>query len=302
MKRMQTLLLVVLPLLCQPLAAQESKLLRWKFREGEKLTLTCTQTIDTKRTVQGRSAQMSMILTSQMDWTVNSVDAKGNAKIAQSFRRLTAKLNAANGSSITFDSGSKIKPTGLAKDVAERLIPLIGKEFTVGMTTRGEITDVKLSEELEEAIEDAAGAKEARADLFSKQGITDLMKQFAIKLPEKAVAKGAKWATKHKTSLPIGKLQLENKFTYQGASVVAGRSVLQIGLASDVKVATPAKRTKLKKFENRGTIQFDEIRGRLAKATSKQSIVATTKLRDAVIEIQMSTVITTELKKRDAKK
>ena len=276
----------------------ETKLLRWKFREGEQLTLICTQTIDTRRTVKGQSAEMSMILTSEMDWRVKSVAKNGNADIVQSFRRLSAKLSTAKGSSITFDSAAKIKPTGLAKDVAEKLLPLIGKEFTVAMTSRGSITKVTLSDELSEAIEEAAGTKGPRTELFTAAGISDLMKQFAVQLPEKPIAKGGKWTTKHSAKLPIGRLQLANQFEYQGPQVVNGRPVLKIGLSSQVKVATPSKRTKLRKYEHTGTIQFDEVFGRLVTATSKQTITATTRLRDVIIEVQLKTTINTRLKKK----
>ena len=80
--------LVVAALWIVPAAdASAQTTLRYKFKEGDTLKYTIVQKIKMTMNILGKTIEMSMDQTSEVVWSITSVDDNGNAKIAVKFGR-----------------------------------------------------------------------------------------------------------------------------------------------------------------------------------------------------------------------
>ena len=83
-----------------------------------------------------------------MTWDVQGVDEKtGEAVIKQKFDRVKMKMTTPVGG-FEYDSKSEAAPTGLGAMIAPMYKAMTKGEFEITMTSRGEVKDVKIPEEV----------------------------------------------------------------------------------------------------------------------------------------------------------
>jgi hypothetical protein len=275
-------------------AALADTLLRWKFAEGEQLQVTVDQHTVTEATGAGKPTGVDITMQMRMGWTVDSVEPDGTAQITQRFERFAVTMKSGEAEPIEYASDSEAKPSGAAADIAAAVGPVIGADFTVTMTERGAISDVKLS--------DAASAAFASVDspalkqMFSVAGISQLLRQAAVECPEQALAPGGNWSVELTTPSPLGTLKQNRTYTLIEQEVVAGNTLERINITGQLEIEPNEKapsKLKLLDQELTGTMTFDAGAGRLLSSDSKQKLTTERPYREFKIKVETTTETTT---------
>ena len=280
-KRFALFLFVVLALTSSPATAQ--KLLRWRLKPGERIHVRLSQKMDTEATIQGTVLKSSVDMWMAMKWDVLRVDDRGIIEMTQSIERMKMSVASPGVELVTYDSASPQEPTGPAKSIAAGIQPLMGVKFIQSMNNRGEIVDVRLSQDAAAAL-DAAPSGAQLKEMFSQDGLKSLVNQAAAVLPEKAVRPGDTWQGQSETKSPAGDLKMDINYTYHGTVQRRGRTLEKIGV--DLKVSFPeganplGLRVRVKEQQNTGFLYFDAKAGRFVETQLVQKMTLETALGD----------------------
>jgi hypothetical protein len=276
--------------LCAASSAHGEQLLRWKLKAGQALQVELTQKSELETTVAGKPLKMNVEMLMGLAWQVEAVDEQGIARVAQSFTRLKLKLDAPRQDPIEYDSSAQTKPTGPAKDVADALGPLIGARIFVSLNDRGEIVDVKPSDEAAKLLDSPAAAR--LKETFSKDGLTDLLKQSAAVLPEKAVEPGATWTVPAASQSPLGPIKLTHKYTYVGSEVRSGRPLEKISVETKLELQEAKGKLKLIEQKQSGLLFFDAQAGRFVETQIDQELTTEAPYRDTTVRAKATSALT----------
>jgi hypothetical protein len=273
--------------------AQEA--LRWKFTAGERLQVSFLQSANTETVGAGARTTIAILMGMEMTWRVDDVAADGTATMSQSFDRLTMSMKTGDVAAVDYDSATE--PTSPpAKEIAAAVGPLIGPTFHLKMSSRGEVLDVKLSEAAQKAV--AANTREGLKAFFSAEGISRVLRQSVVVLPEQPLAAGDMWTSTSDVESPLGMLQQVSAYTYVGASERDGRMLQQITVDSKLQVDPMAARAKttIKSQAQTGELWFDQEVGRLVNGHVQQKLTTVRPYRDTQIEVRSTSKLTTVIK------
>lgn len=276
--------------------ANADTLLRWKFAAREQLRVTVDQHTVTETTGAGKPTGIDIKMQLQMAWAVDSVDADGTAKITQIFDRFVIAMKSGTSETIEYDSDSEIKPSGSAADIAAAVEPVIGVEFVVTVTNRGAITAVELSEAATEAF--ASVKSPALKQLFSAEGISQLLGQSAVELPEEAVMPASHWKAELSTQSPLGTLEQAKTYTVAAPEEIDGKTLQKIDITGQLNIkATEPSSSKLKLVDQElsGVLKFDAEAGRLVRSESKQMLITERPYREFKIRVTTTAITTTTI-------
>lgn len=197
--------------------------LRWKFTVGQKLDYNMVQEMNMSA-AGGPIGQMNTTMRQEMNmtWDVQGVDAKsGEAVIKQKFDRVKMKMTTPVGG-FEYDSKSEAAPTGLGAMIAPMYKAMTQGEFEITMTSRGEVKDVKVPEEVLAALK-ASPAAASMGDIATADGFKKMISQGALVLPENPPKQGDTWSTKIEMNNPaVGKQTVETTYTYIGTKEIDG--------------------------------------------------------------------------------
>jgi hypothetical protein len=235
------------------------------------------------------SADMAMV----MRWVVERVDPNGDSHMRQAIRRLKMELQTPGSEPISYDSGSPDVPQGMAAKLAKSIQPMVGIEFLQTMSARGEIIDVRLSDEARQQLAQLPDGAQLE-QLFSKEGIQSLLHQAATVLPAEPLKPGDRWTGTSRSQSPVGSLVLNNEYTYRGAVQVEGRTLDRIDVNMLVSVDTSQNNVlgvdiQITDQTNRGVMYFDAQAGRFADTVLNQEMTLVTKLGGQQHEQQLET-------------
>ncbi len=292
-------------LLGSPRAAAAETLLRWKLQPGEQFALHVTHHSDLETDVKGKRVATTVDMLLEMHWQIEAVDENSVARIKQTIRRMRLKMDAPSVGSIEFDSAADAPAQGEAKDIAAGVKPLIGAAVTLGLDARGKIVDVELPDETLAALKAAPAGNRLR-DLFTKEGLAEMLGQSFVVLPEAAVEKGFSWTEPSENNSPLGQLKQQHKFTYEGSEDRDGRSLEKIAVASTIELAEPKEdavaKLALKEQVQTGVLYFNAEAGRFVDGRISQSLATEKRLRDIVIRAKVKTTIDVRLESFEAEK
>ncbi|MGD9633774.1 MAG: DUF6263 family protein [Pirellulales bacterium] len=235
--------------------------IRWKFTAGEVLDFSMDQ--DMNMNIQaGPAAQMTTTAeqTMNMSWNIKSVDDAGNAEIEQRFKRIQLKMTVPGGQGLVYDTDSTEPAVGMAAMIAPTMEAMTAGSFTFKMTPRGEISDVKFSEELQKAIKGGPGGEAAGAEQFKS-----MVSQVAFVLPENAPKPGETWKTTVTVNNPAGGNQtVDTTYTFDGTREADGTTFAVIKPSMNMQLAkNPMMEMKMKEQKTDGEVLFDLKAGRL---------------------------------------
>jgi len=289
-------LVLVLITLCFPLAASAETLLRWKFAAGEQWQVSVDQRTTTETTGAGKPTGIDITLQMVMTWKINSVDDQGTAQIIQRIERFAVTMKSGTAEPIEYASDSEKKPSGPAADIAAAVAPVVGAEFTVTITGRGAIRDVKLSESTAAAF--AAIDSQAFGKMFSPEGIARLLSQAAVEFPEAAIDSGGNWSATSSEPSRLGTLVQERTYTLAEPQELAGKQLERIDIAGTLEIkpsdASPSE-LKLLAQSLAGTMLFDLEAGRLSKSESTQKLTTERPYREFKIKVETTASTTTTI-------
>lgn len=267
--------LVVCLVLAASTAASAQERLRWKFEKGKTTKYQVAQNMDIKMSVMGQNIDSKMNQTMDMGWTVESVADDGTATLRQQITRVQMTMNSPF-FNVEYDSDKEEQPEDpVGGQLAQVFEAMVGKDFTLKMTSRGDVSDVELPDDLKEALEGAGGGALPGGAGFNAESLKQLVSQSSVAFPAEPVSKGKQWDTQTEAKLPFGTMKLDNKFTYQGPEQRGGKSLHKIALKPKIAIeAAPDAQVQLavKSQEANGTIYFDNREGRIAESTMKQKM------------------------------
>ncbi len=267
--------------------AHAEMLLRWKFKQGDQFQVTVDQHTVTEATGAGKPQGIDIKLQLQMSWTVASVADDETAQVMQRFDRFSVTMRSGSAAPIKYDSESDGKPEASAANIAAAVSPVIGAEFAVTMTSRGAIQDVKLSD----AAREAFGSVESPAlrQLFSAEGITQLLMQAAVELPEQEVKADSKWAATFTTQTALGTLKQARTYTVASPESVDGKQLERINISGQLTIEDSEQapnRSQLIDQDLTGTMLFNGEAGHLAHSQSLQKLTTQRPYREFKINVQ----------------
>ena len=271
--RFGTLVVLAASTLGTGTTVQAQATLRWKFKEGEKLSYA-TETVQKQAfNVNGMDVETTMNQTMEMSWSVQTVQ-DGKAAIVQKFDRVRQKMESLFGS-YDYDSKDGKPPEGpIGEIVGPMLDAMAGAEFRFSMDGQGDISDVKLAEKLVTALRNNPAAAQMGA-MFSEEGLKNMVQQSAATFPKEALTKGKSWNKKVELKLPFGKMTMDNTFTYQGPETRNGAALEKIELKAALSIEPDPNAPidlKIKSSDVKGAIYFDNVAGHVVETTTNQKM------------------------------
>jgi len=281
-------------------AARAEDPLRWKFKQGEKLNYKMVQ--DMKMSAAGGPIpQMNTTMKQEMDmtWDVQGVDEKtGEAVIRQKFDQVKMKMTTPVGG-FEYDSKSQEAPTGLGAMIAPMYKAMTEGDFEITMTSRGEVKDVKVPEQVLTALKNSPGAA-AMGDIATPDGFKKMISQGALVLPKDAPKQGESWTTKVEMKNPaVGKQTVETTYRYEGTKDIKGTkyAVIKPQLKMDFE-SKPAEgegqpqqpapqqqmQMKIKDQSSDGEVLFNIAAGRLHSTSLQQKVTIEANVGGQAIE------------------
>jgi hypothetical protein len=281
---------LVIPTMAEPL--------RWKLKTGEELVAKIEQKSEVASTLGGAAPTvMTLEAGLEMTWKVTHVDEQGAADITQRFQRLRMKLEMPKSGAISYDTASQTKPAGDAKMIATAIGPLLDAEVKLTLSPGGEITSVELGETAQKVVEGLDAASPLKA-LLSKEGLSNILKQSLVVLPEKEVKSGDSWQREASLSTALGKFKQTTTFKLQ-PSDDASSDVARIESNSELELEQPGKgKATLKQQQQKGVILFDQTAGRLRSAEVEQELVTASSLKDTPIQVRLTSTLKMTLEKK----
>jgi hypothetical protein len=278
------------------LAAEVQTTLRWKFKEGEKISYSMEMKQQSKTNIGGMQIDGSMLQAMEFTWTVKSVGDDGSAELIHTFDRLRMKIEAPPPvGEFEFDSKEGKEPEGqLAQVIGPILTELVGAEISLKRDALGKGSDVKLPAKLADAlrVNPFAGAM---GPMFTEDGLKAVVAQLGVPVPEEAVKKGSTWDHTMEVKTPFGVTKEMNTYTYQGQD---DKKLEKFDVNSEHAVEPAPEalfEVKLKAQESKGTIYFDNAVGRVTELQAKQKLSMELNIMGNVIEQDQETTVTVKL-------
>jgi len=281
-------------ILAGPATAPAQKLLRWKFKAGEKLSINATQDLNIEMSVSGKSLKVSTDTLTEMTWVVDAVDEEGVATITQAIDRIKIDLESPGMGGVKYDSASGEEPAGAASQVAQGVGPLIGARIAQKMSTLGEVLEVTIPDEVTQKLAKAPGGSRLE-QIFSKESLSQLTGQAGVCLPKRPVRKGDRWKRSVEVRLPQGKVKGDVTYTHQGTATRDSRELdviaveLKVAFGDDgvMEVETDdaavSATVKVKDQNNTGKMYFDAEAGRFVETSVRHRMVLETISGEKVI-------------------
>lgn len=290
--------LFILSMLAASVAAPaHAETLRWKLKPGETLHWVMERKEEFREVRDERESKVSSSQTINMSWIVKKVAENGTADLVLKIDRVVAKLRTPYGA-FEFDSSGTKAPTNQTEaGMQESMKPIVGAEFQCKFSPLGELSDVRLPEQLSKAIaeqkKDDPNANPALAEDQFKKMFTGM----SMALPKEDVAPGKTWTVQTKEQTPpAGNVTIDTTFRFRGPDAQAGENVVRIDLESKFTNDLPANkevRVTIKTQERSGSLFFDTAAGRIVKSSASDKNER--KIEPEGMEIELSNTSSTNV-------
>jgi hypothetical protein len=237
------------------------------------------QDIEAQVALMGREMKSSASMSLLMNWQVQHVAADSTAEIQQSIDRFCMKMSSPGSETVEIDTANPQAASGMGKMLLDNIQPMIGLKILQQMNSRGEILDVRLSDEAQRQLQSGAGAGELQ-QVFSADGLKSLMSQSAAVLPEHPVKPGDTWQGTAESPSPAGDLVINLSYLYRGTVPREGRPLEQIDVTLKMDVDQPENggnpQLRITEQSGSGSMFFDAQAGRFAYTELHQDLTLET--------------------------
>lgn len=246
-------------------------LFRWKFKPGEKLVWNMDQSVEMSMIVGKMPITTTMDYEFSMSWAINEVSPEGDAQCSLAIDQIVMRMKIAE-QEIVFNTNNKdAKPEGPLAAAADVFYALVGLTYDLTMTPRGEVKAVDFNDAAREKLKklQANPAMGQLAQMFSAEGLKQMIGQASSMFPEEEVAVGQTWEIAQEVKNPLlGSQKTTAKMKYEGVEDVEGRPLDKISVDMQMNLGD-LKLPNVDKFEmtnqeNRQVIYFDREAGRLS--------------------------------------
>lgn len=272
--------------------AQAAEALGWKFKEGEKVSYAVSNASHRLIDAGGAEFDVDFNFITDVTWAVDKVAADGSAELTQTIDRVQLKVNTPFTGEFAYDSKAEDQPA-LEGPIWERMGPaiekMVGGQFKVKVTKRGEVTEVTLPEELAAIIKEqaeaagggggggGAGALFMGGNMFSEKAMKDTIQRGLVIFPESA---SSEWNNVVEEKMgEFATIKYDTKYTQAGTESKNGKDLQKIDAKTEMtlELAEGAEDgdvvIELIEQEGSGTILFDAAAGQTVESTSVQKNV-----------------------------
>jgi hypothetical protein len=268
------------------------------LKKGDSLNYESTTEQKQSAKVNGMDFKTSMTQSMEITWTVKDVQ-DGNADVVQKINQLRQKLDMP-GQGFEFDSKKGKKAEGaIGQLIGPIYDAMVGSEYSFKMDPQGETSDNKISEKLLQAVKTNPALAQL-GEMFSEEGLKNMMQQSQVAFPKEAVSKGKSWNKKVEMKMPFGTMKIDTNYTYQGPETrnntqlekIDSKSTVTMEPAADAKISL-----KVKSADVKGTIYFDNKAGKLVEISQTQKMVMETSVMGQTFESNQEQTTTLKLVK-----
>jgi Family of unknown function (DUF6263) len=273
--------------------------LRWRLKAGEALIVQLDQKTLSKVAFSGKSADTTIDLGLTLLWNIDSA-SDDQIKIKQHVQRITFSLQPQKGDAVKYDSASRIRPIGQARQVADAVEPLLGAEIELTMTSRGKIASTAPANAAAEKLFAEESAEQA-PNVFSRQALQTLLRQPLVVLPENSVAADQSWTDEpREITSAAGKFTQTTTYRHAGQVEESGQKLEKIDVTAKLTpvavAASKGPKLSIKSHEQTGTILFAADQGRLVRAEQTQKLSTERPYRETTISVTLESKQTTTIK------
>lgn len=302
---------LILLLACHTTLAQDANVtteraaepIRWKFATGDAFSVTIHQETSVNTKVDVRNVAQSNQMDLTIDWAVQAVDKDGTATIDQKISKIVASITIPDktGKPVVHEYDSSVeKHRGDARILASSLSKLLDQTVTITMSSRGEITDVKIPEETLDSMRQMPGSIEGR-QAFSTESLREIFQSTGTELPESAIAVGESWLVKRAFSIGSPH-QFTRETTYTLAA--GGEINVESTLVLNSVAAAPAKGEAefdtwaIEEQKSTGMIQFDLQAGNASSSDSETMLKTKTNYQGMAVTTTMNSQVKTSIERK----
>ncbi len=268
--------IVLLSLAWSPALLAAEPLL-WKFSTGDAHQYRMIQRMDMEMTLgeANRKIETSVEQVIDMTWKIDQVDEQGQAQVVQTLDRMRMNMQAPGQPEMKYDTQSKEAPAGFAAMLAPLMKAMTENEFTMAMSPRGKIDDVKMPEAVSRALNNVPGAA-MMGEMFSDEGFGNMIQKSSLILPEpQDLEPGHEWSTTSEMKNPqLGKITSKLTYRYLGPRDVEGKQYEVFGIKMEMGFGEGAAGVSIEIEDQNtdGEILFDRAAGRLESSKLQQEI------------------------------
>ena len=250
------------------LAQAEDSPLRWKFTPGESQPYRMTQIARLDLNLGGASDIAAEVYRAfDFVWSVESVTADGTAIISVKVLRVTLKVIGPGDQETEYDTASDEISRGYAATLAPLFKALIESELKAEMNSRGELSELQISEELQIALNSKPAGK-ALGQIGSVDDFRSLLQLGLPVLPESdSFSEGQQWETDRKLeAVPFIIPSAQTIYQWESTRQVEGEQLAVIVPTTSIQM-NPTEADEREEMitgqETSGEILFDLTAGRL---------------------------------------
>lgn len=282
--------------------ARAAKALKWKFQEGE--SFDYAMKVDTNVLIEANGAEFDVTNSQIFDikWNVKSVAADGAAEVTQTIDRIQLKMNTPFTGEFAWDSSGSEEPSGPIWDsMGSVMKAMLGKEFTMKVSPSGEISELKLPEDLSKALgeERGGGRMSMMGGGMSEDAIKMMIARAVTSFPADDLDTSKTWTQDFEVKMgPIGTQQTTATYTYEGTEAKDGKNLDKIGvkMATQLELADDSDvdiELEITEQDAQGTIWFDATAGRLvnSKVVQKMTMEGAAMGSEFVQELESTTTV-----------
>ena len=274
--------------------AQETKL-AWRFKQGDQFQVETTKLSERTSMLDSRIAIMLTDVVLQFDWTVDSVNANGNATITQELKRFSVSIGDPAVPVQAIEYSSDVAPaelTSAMRKLQRKAKPLIGLKCVLEMASNGQITSVRIDAESQKKLAKLKNSPNLQA-LFSKESLEKITNDLSLAtIPADADPTG--WSKTEKQDSGLGEISIDHKFSAGPSETVKGRKLIKIDVASNLtpladdaaEKEPPAKNEisqTLTSLTGNGSLVYDVDGGYFSSSQFKTKIKSERQYREKLI-------------------
>ncbi len=237
--------------------------LRWKFVDGQQLSVVMVQEMKQEVEVAGQEMITKMLNKTWTLWRPESTQADGSTTIASVISRVKLEVDSPGIDNLVIDTDLAAADGGQAAALDAIIRPMVGVKITNRMSPRGEVTDVKIPEDIAAALQGAGG-------VLSAEQISEMMQKVSPVFPAQGLQEGDSWAGTSAIETPVGKINVKSKYTYEGQVEVESRPLhsIKVEIMMDIEGAA---RINFGDQDSTGIMLFDNVHGRLVRSDVDQN-------------------------------
>jgi len=218
--------------------------LAWKFMKGESLRYEMTYGMD----MNIADMEIKQEILSAFTMGVQEVNADGSATVEMRYDRVKIKMSGVL--EVEYDSDAPKKEGGEKKEGEEGMPDIagmmsramgvmVGKSFTVRMSRKGEMSDIKGFDKIMEAMAKEFGAEgggEMLKGMYSEDQVRQMFQSGFGFVPNRAVAKGESWDNNAEFKLEqLGTMSMKSKLTLRDIKREGKEAAIKMDTKIDVK-------------------------------------------------------------------